>query len=169
MARRPTVAERFTELTSDRCGRRSKPASDSRSVRSLTPYTRKIENLAKYGTVGPSEEVNFRRCGRMGKVFRPPLRVAKQSRVRSKSHPTADVRCFEFPPTSDVVLSTKSEGLKLGVSRRCGSGRHLSADQKDCRRCKRESAPIGGENISRAAVAEGWNFRGSRRCGCEDE
>ena len=41
--------------------------------------------------------------------------------------------------------------------------------KKDCRRRKRESAPIGGENVPRADVAEGWNFRGSRRCGCEDE
>ena len=33
--------------------------------------------------------------------------------------------------------------------------------KKDCRCRKRESTPIGGENVPWAAVAEGWNFRGA--------
>ena len=48
---------------------------------------RKVENSAKYGTVGPLEEVKFRRCGRfhdlpirrcgrIGEVSRPSLRTA---------------------------------------------------------------------------------------------
>ena len=89
------------------------------------------KNPAKYGTVGPLKEVNFHRCGRIGKVSYPPLRTAKRSCVRSKSHPIADeernfgkfenlskcwrkrkeelsdVRSYESCPTSDVCAKSE--------------------------------------------------------------
>ena len=95
---RPTVAEGFTELTSDCCGiipevpplRMAERSRIRLEIRPITDAAERFQNPAKYGTIGPLKEVNFRHCGRIGKVFRPPLRMAKRSCVRSKSHPIAD-------------------------------------------------------------------------------
>ena len=62
---------------------------------------RKVENSAKYGTVGPLEEVKFRRCGRfhnlpicrcgrIGEVSHPSLRMANRFGFRLERPPTAD-------------------------------------------------------------------------------
>ena len=94
---------------------------------------RKLGILAKYGTVGLLKEVNFRRCGRIGKVFHRPLQMAKQSCVRFKIQPMPDVKSSSKKRADGLELlesryggreigwrADTSEGLKLPRGRRCG-------------------------------------------------
>ena len=127
-------------------------------IRPIADAAEIFQNSAKYGTVGPLEEVNFHRCGRIGKVFRPPLRMAKRSCVRSKSHPIADEEIFfgkfenlsgvgesgrESCPTSDVTRVVRRPKLRelSDVRRKCQIGRDGEVGVRRCGRIDEAPRP----------------------------
>ena len=125
-----------------------------------------FKNSAKYGTVGPLKKVGVRRCGRFGKVSGPPLRMAKQSRVRSETRPTPDVESSSKEERTSEGWSFRgaavAEGLEHLESRRCG--RLRVPRSRFGGRQNGQGADSAEDRIVREPIRRRREWERSRRC-----